>query len=291
MKVTPLELKKADFKRGLRGYNPDEVQQLLASAAESLEEAVRDNKELKEKIIQLQERLRYYESMEKTINETMLMAQKSSAATRQATEREAELIVARAEVEAEKLLEEARAELKGTRREIEMLGHERHAFLVKMRSLVASQWKLLQEESVEQPEYDVDNQPPVAGRGKRSMVKPTRAGLAEETTASAGGQSDLDEMQGATEQAQKQADEEENERMKDLSGHLGKIFKSENKPEEQSGQAESAAGGGAGELVWDENAGREGEKEEIETVAEEESVEDFFGGDEEEESEEEKEQK
>ena len=148
MRVTPLELRKADFKRSLRGYNPDEVQHLLASASETLEEVVRDNLELKQQLASLKERLKSYENMEKTLNETLLMAQKASDSTRQAADREAELVIARAEVQAEKMLEEARAQLHLLKNEIEMLGHEKTAFLVKMRSLVASQWKLLQEESV-----------------------------------------------------------------------------------------------------------------------------------------------
>ena len=148
MKVTPLELRKADFKRSVRGYNPEEVQHLLASASETLEEVVRDNLELKQQLAGQKERLKSYESLEKTLNDTLLMAQKASDSTRQAADREAELVIARAEVQAEKLLEEARGQLHLLKNEIEMLGYEKTAFLVKMRSLVASQWKLLQEESV-----------------------------------------------------------------------------------------------------------------------------------------------
>ena len=69
----------------------------------------------------------------------------------QAAEREAELTIAKAEVQAEKIIEGARAELNGLKREMEMLGLEKNAFLVKMRSLVASQWKLLQEEKISEP--------------------------------------------------------------------------------------------------------------------------------------------
>ncbi len=157
MKVTPLDLKKAEFKRVLRGYHPGDVSELLAAAAESLEELVRENRSLKEKQNMLGERLKSYESMEKTLNDTLITAQKSGDATRQVADREAELIVAKAEVQAEKLVEAAKSELKRTRYQIEMLEHEKEAFLVKMRSMVASQWKILQEDF--EPRRTVVDQP------------------------------------------------------------------------------------------------------------------------------------
>jgi len=280
VKVTPLELKKADFKRGLRGYNPDEVRELLASAAETLEESVRENKELKEKIAHLQERLRNYESMEKTINETMLMAQKASDSVRQASDREAELILAKAEVEADKLLEEARDRLKELKRDMEMLGHERHAFLLKMRSLVANQWKLLQEETVDEPvrRTSVDSrfagkEPPAQARAKKPA---------------AGAATDFAELEGRSDEAAAETEEVENERLKDLSGHLAKVLKSQPEPDEQSAVSSPEKSGAAGELVWEEGAEKEpGAEKERDT--EEGGTDDFFGADEEDEETERKE--
>ena len=62
MKITPLELRKPDFKRSFRGWNPDEVQAMLSSAADSLEELIRENKELKDKSAALEDKVKNYES-------------------------------------------------------------------------------------------------------------------------------------------------------------------------------------------------------------------------------------
>ena len=43
MKITPLELRKPDFKHCMRGYRPDEVDAMLSSAADALEELIREN--------------------------------------------------------------------------------------------------------------------------------------------------------------------------------------------------------------------------------------------------------
>ena len=150
MKITPLELRKPDFKRSFRGWNPDEVQAMLSSAADSLEELIRENKELKDKRAALEEKVKNYESLESTLNETMILAQKAGDSAREAAQKEAELITTRAEVEAEKMLEKARARLMELKLEVEELEHQKQAYLLRLRSLVASQWKLLQEEKEEE---------------------------------------------------------------------------------------------------------------------------------------------
>ncbi len=149
MKITPLDLRKPDLKRVFKGYDVDEVRQLLSAAADSLEESLRENLDLKNRLTELNERLKNYQNMESTLNETLIMAQKAGEASRQAAQRESELIVAKAEVESERLLDETRARLRGLKIELERLEEERQTFLVKMRSLIASQWRILQEESGE----------------------------------------------------------------------------------------------------------------------------------------------
>ncbi len=239
MKVTPLDLKKADFKRVLRGFDPDDVGDLLAAAAETLEEMVRENRNLKDKQNQLDERLKSYKSMEKTLNDTLISAQRSGDATRQAAEREAELIVAKAEVQAEKLVEEAKSELKKIRYQIEMLEHEKDAFLVKMRSLVASQWKILQE--------DFEPRRTMFSESEQEKSSPP---LSEETAAQM--QTPTPEEEQAEAAPDHQPDngpptDEEPELLGvgDLSGQLGKILGSggeESQPEEVAPGDESEEG-------------------------------------------------
>jgi len=150
VKITPLELRKPDFKKSFRGFSPDEVLAMLSSAAEALEELIRENKELQDQNVALKDKLKGFRDLENTLNETLILAQKASDSTRQAAQREAELITARAEVEAEKMLENARARMMALKLEIEELEHQKQAYLLRLRSLVASQWKLLQEEREEE---------------------------------------------------------------------------------------------------------------------------------------------
>lgn len=146
MKITPLDLRKPDFKRTFKGYDVDEVREMLSSAADTLEEVIRENMDLKTRLAEMNERLKNFQNLENTLNETLILAQKAGESARQASQREAEMIVAKAEVEADRMLDAARARLRELKFEIERLDEQRQSYLVKMRSMVASQWKLLQEE-------------------------------------------------------------------------------------------------------------------------------------------------
>ena len=230
MKVTPLDLKKADFKRVLRGFDPNDVEDLLAAAAETLEEMVRENRSLKDKQNMLGERLKSYESMEKTLNDTLITAQKSGDTTRQAAEREAELIVAKAEVQAEKLVDESKSELKRIRYQIEMLEHEKEAFLVKMRSLVASQWKILQEDfEPRKSVYSEPERPSDSGETVNSTPAPAPVEKPLEAVP------EPEEVKNGAETV-----DEDDPGVGDLSGQLGKILGSNG--EEVESAAESAEG-------------------------------------------------
>jgi cell division initiation protein len=204
VKITPLELRKPDFKRSVRGWNPDEVQAMLSSAADSLEELIRENKELKDKHAALEDKVKNYESLESTLNETMILAQKAGDSAREAAQKEAELITSKAEVEAEKMLEKARARLMELKLEVEELEHQKQAYLLRLRSLVASQWKLLQEEKEEEErlrEFMEAEKEEVPGqekaeRGTEEIAeKPTETTVAEEVDQGAATEAEAAEKQ------------------------------------------------------------------------------------------------
>lgn len=50
MKLTPMDINNKEFKRGLRGYNPEEVDEFLDEVVENYEELYKDNSKLREKV-------------------------------------------------------------------------------------------------------------------------------------------------------------------------------------------------------------------------------------------------
>ena len=102
MRITPLDIRKQEFKRVMRGLDGDEVHAFLNTIAEEYEAVLSDNKNLREKLVAIEERLAEYKSIETNLRNTLLTAEKLTHEAKDNARREASLIVRQAEMEAEK---------------------------------------------------------------------------------------------------------------------------------------------------------------------------------------------
>lgn len=96
MKLTPLDIHHKEFGRSLRGYNEEQVDQFLDEVADEFERLFKENIDLSERLEAANQRVAGYQSMEATLNNTLVSAQRS-----------AEEIVAKAGVEANTMLRDA----------------------------------------------------------------------------------------------------------------------------------------------------------------------------------------
>ena len=78
MKLTPMDINNKEFKRGLRGYNPEEVDEFLDEVVENYEELYKDNSKLREKVATLTEQIEHYSKIESTIQNTLVLAQNAA---------------------------------------------------------------------------------------------------------------------------------------------------------------------------------------------------------------------
>lgn len=108
--LTPLDVrkKKGDFTRSLRGYEPGTVDQFLDVVADRMEELLRDNTALSERVAQLSESLSAYRERERAMNEALVAAQQLREELRTQSARESEAVLREARVEAERIVAEAR---------------------------------------------------------------------------------------------------------------------------------------------------------------------------------------
>ncbi|HEY0880721.1 MAG TPA: DivIVA domain-containing protein, partial [Archangium sp.] len=99
MKMTPLDIRQKRFEGALRGYSKKEVEAFLELTAGEFEEVVRENISLKEELKRVQARLEQHLEREKALQETMVTAQRISEDVKSQAKKEAEVIVADAEVQ------------------------------------------------------------------------------------------------------------------------------------------------------------------------------------------------
>jgi DivIVA domain-containing protein len=108
--LTPLDIRRQEFRRSLRGYQPTGVEDFRARVAEELERVIRERAVLEERLAALTEQLRVFREREKAMNEALVAAQQLREETRTAAEREAQVIVREAETEAARLVDTARGD-------------------------------------------------------------------------------------------------------------------------------------------------------------------------------------
>ena len=98
--LTPLDIRKQEFRKTLRGYETLAVEDFQIRVADALERGIRERSVLEERLAALTDQLREFREREKAMNEALVAAQQLREATRTAAEREAQAIVREAEVQA-----------------------------------------------------------------------------------------------------------------------------------------------------------------------------------------------
>ena len=74
MRITPLDIRKQEFRKTMRGLDADEVYAFLTTVADEYEAVLSDNKKLREMIVNLEDRLREFKDYEKNLRNTLLTA-------------------------------------------------------------------------------------------------------------------------------------------------------------------------------------------------------------------------
>jgi cell division initiation protein len=109
MDLTPLEVrkKKGDFRRGLRGYDPPQVDDFLDIVADRMESLVRENQGFHDRLARLEQLVADYREREKALTEALVSAQEMREEMRAQSTREADLARRQAEQDATRILADA----------------------------------------------------------------------------------------------------------------------------------------------------------------------------------------
>ena len=111
--LTPIDVrkKKGDFKRAVRGYDTDLVDDFLDLVAERLEELVKQNMALTDRLSRIEEQVNEYRQRDKALTEALVTAQEVREEVRRQAEKEAELVKREAEADAQRIRADAMAAL------------------------------------------------------------------------------------------------------------------------------------------------------------------------------------
>ena len=162
--LTPLDVrnKRGDFKKLMRGYDPQEVDVFLEFAAERLEALTRENIALRERSHSLQQQVDAQAGREQAVHEALVTAQELRVDIRTQAQREAESLMKEAGTEGRRMVAEAEAEartkLRSSERRLDQIAdalqeveRRRNRFLTEFRQLLERELDVVQVEEDRTP--------------------------------------------------------------------------------------------------------------------------------------------
>jgi len=143
LKITPLEIKQQEFKRVMRGYDTVEVDTFLDMVGAEFEKLLSNVKDYEKKLIALEAELSNFKEVESTLKQTLMNVQETSDKSLANSKKEANLIRKEAELQAQKLLENARRERDTMSEEVITLKTQKQSLIARLRHVLTSQLELM----------------------------------------------------------------------------------------------------------------------------------------------------
>jgi cell division initiation protein len=143
MQFTPLDIQEQQFKIRFRGFDVREVDAFLEQIADTFKSLQSNNVSLQDEISRLKLENQGYRQREETFKRAMLNSQKVLEQMKKNAQKSAELIIADAEVKAEKLLNRAHSRLAQLHEDIAELKRQRIQIEIQVRSILENHTKFL----------------------------------------------------------------------------------------------------------------------------------------------------
>jgi len=144
--ITPLDIENKKFsKQMVNGYNVDEVDEFLDEVMADYEKLYKENKELKANTEELHNDVGQYKDIESTLQNTLIIAQKTADDIQSVAKQQAEQIIKDAEYQAKTKVEELNTQIMIKEKEIDELKKQFSVYKAKMESLLISQLELIKD--------------------------------------------------------------------------------------------------------------------------------------------------
>lgn len=149
--LTPMDIENKEFKKVIRGYKEEDVDEFLDIVKEDYEDLTKENKNLNEKLDMLKDQVNKFEGLEDTLKQTLITAQSTAEDTCSAANKKAKIIVEEADLKARQIIEQANNRVVEIRKEYDSLVKEFKIFRNKFKSLLEDETR-----SIDEIFYEVD---------------------------------------------------------------------------------------------------------------------------------------
>lgn len=148
MKITPLDIRRKEFKRSVRGYSDEEVDIFLDEVADEFERLFQENMELQDRAHRLDEQIEGHAQLKDALEKTLISAQLQSEEIKANALKEGELILRDAQLKARGIVNDSYGETQQVQQTLVQLKRLEEEFRFKFRSLLEGYLKLLDEAAI-----------------------------------------------------------------------------------------------------------------------------------------------
>ncbi|MGH7706657.1 MAG: DivIVA domain-containing protein [Vulcanimicrobiaceae bacterium] len=142
-KVTVVDIQHKTFKKAIQGYDRAEVDQFLDEIIEAFEDAAQDHAALEAEIGDLRERISHFKAMEESLQNTLILAQRTADEVKASAHKEADLIRTEARMGIEKEIASFGERANDARREYQRARERAEKARSELRSLLSTHLALL----------------------------------------------------------------------------------------------------------------------------------------------------
>jgi len=143
--LTPIDIENKEFTKAFRGYDIYEVEEFMKSLVADYEKLYRENAELKDKNAMLGDTIGNYKGMEETMQNAILVAQRTAEDIKQNAYERAETILKDAQRRAAEAINNANRYIRDLEKTYLSLQSEMSGFRAKMNSLLSTYMQLMTE--------------------------------------------------------------------------------------------------------------------------------------------------
>lgn len=145
--LTPLDIDNKTFKKSkIGGYDINDVEEFLVKVMDDYEKLYKENAQLRDKTMAMQESVSYYKSIEDGVNKTIENAHETADSIKLAAQKEADSILQKAESESRGKLDELKLQIARTEAELEEKRKQMQIYNIRVSSMLEAQLKILNED-------------------------------------------------------------------------------------------------------------------------------------------------
>ncbi len=152
MSITPNEILEKEFQTGFRGYDKEDVRAFLEEVANYLASVIRERNELKDRVMSFKKQIAILKQQETEFRRALTAAHETAEKMKSGAKKEAALIVERAKLDADRIVQDAHQEAVELEDRIRRLRMKQRETVFKIRTSFEGFLRLMDEEMALPPE-------------------------------------------------------------------------------------------------------------------------------------------